>query len=76
MKTLSLKLDDTILNETEKIINRIIKPRKRYISEAIEHYNKIQRNQILEKRLKIESNMVKEDSMNFLNDFEKIDYVD
>ncbi|HOO84714.1 MAG TPA: hypothetical protein PLS94_09130 [Prolixibacteraceae bacterium] len=76
MKTLSLKLDEAIFNETERILTRINKPRNRYINEAIEYYNKIQRNQILEKKLKIESNMVKEDSMNILNEFEKIDYVD
>jgi predicted transcriptional regulator len=76
MKTVSLKIDDSIFGETEKILSRIKKPRNRYINEAIEYYNRIQRRQILEKRLKSESALVKKDSLNTLKDFERIDYVD
>lgn len=76
MKTVSLKIDDSIFDETEKILARIKKPRNRYINEAIEFYNKFQRKQILEKKLKRESSIVKADSMSVLKDFEEIDYVD
>ncbi|MFN7676348.1 hypothetical protein [Flavobacterium sp.] len=76
MKTVSLKIDDSIFGETEKILSRINIPRNRYINEAIEYYNKVQKRQILEKRLKAESSLVKKDSMNILKDFEKIDYAD
>lgn len=76
MKTVSLKIDDSIFGETEKILSRVSISRNRYINEAIEYYNKIQKKQILEKKLKIESNLVKEDSMNILHDFENTDYVD
>ncbi len=76
MKTISLKIDDSIFGETEKILSRINKPRNRYINEAIEFYNKIQRKQILEEKLKKESGLVKLDSMSVLKDFEKFDYVD
>ncbi len=76
MKTVSLKIDDSIFSETEKILIRIKMPRNRYINEAIEYYNKLQHRQILEKRLKIESDLVKGDSLNILKDFERIDYVD
>ena len=76
MKTVSLKIDDSIFGETEKILSRIKKSRNRYINEAIEFYNKIQRKQILEKKLKIESRLVKADSMSVLKDFEDIDYAD
>ena len=76
MKTVSLKIDDSIFGETEKILSRIKKPRNRYINEAIEFYNKLQRKQILEKKLKKESGLVKADSMSVLKDFEEIDYVD
>jgi hypothetical protein len=41
MKTVSLKIDDSIFVETEKILARIKKPRNRYINEAIDFYNKI-----------------------------------
>lgn len=76
MKTVSLKIDDSIFGETEKILSRIKKPRNRYINEAIEYYNKLQRRLIIEKRLKKESELVKKDSMSVLEDFEEIDYAD
>ena len=76
MKTVSLKIDDSVFGETEKILSRIKKPRNRYINEAIEYYNKVQRKKILEKRLKKESELVKSDSMSVLKDFEEIDYAD
>lgn len=76
MKTVSLKIDDSIFGETEKILSRIKMPRNRYINEAIEYYNRMQSRQILEKKLKSESALVKKDSFSTLKDFERIDYVD
>lgn len=76
MKTISLKIDDSIFGETEKILSRMKKPRNRYINEAIEFYNRFQKKQILEQKLKKESGLVHSDSMSVLNDFEEIDYVD
>ena len=76
MKNISLKIDDSIFGETEKILSRIKKPRNRYINEAIEYYNRLQRRLFLEERLKIESELVKDDSMTVLNEFEEVDYVD
>ncbi len=76
MKNVSLKIDDSIFGETENILARIKKPRNRYINEAIDYYNRLQRRLLLEKRLEKESELVKEDSMSVLNEFEKIDYAD
>lgn len=76
MKTISLKIDDSIFGETEKILSKIKKPRNRYINDAIEYYNRIQKRALLEKKLKKESDLVKADSMDVLKDFEEIDYVD
>ncbi len=76
MKTVSLKIDDSIFDETENILSRIKIPRNRYINEALEYYNKLQRRQILEKRLRSDSDLVKNDSIKILKDFERIDYVD
>jgi len=76
MKTVSLKIDDSIFGETEKILSRISIPRNRYINEAIDYYNKVQKKQILEKKLRAESSLVKEDSMRILMDFENMDYAD
>lgn len=76
MKKVSLKIDDSIFGETEKILDRIEKPRNRYINEALDFYNKIQRKRILEKKLKKESELVNADSMFVLKEFEKIDHAD
>lgn len=74
MKTISLKIDDSIFGETEKILSRIKKPRNRYINEALDFYNRLQKRLIIEKKLKKESELVKGDSMSVLKDFEEIDY--
>ncbi|MFV0265783.1 MAG: hypothetical protein ACK5HT_01480 [Draconibacterium sp.] len=76
MKTVSLKIDDTIFGDTEEILRKIKKPRNRYINEALEFYNKIQKRRLIEDRLKMESKLVKDDSMTALKDFEEIDDVD
>ena len=76
MKNVSLKIDDSIFRETEKILSKIKKPRNRYINEALNYYNRLQRRLILEKKLKKESELVKNESMSVLKDFEEIDYVD
>lgn len=76
MKNVSLKIDDSIFGETEKILSKIKKPRNRYINEAIKYYNRIQRRLLLEKRLKEESELVKDDSINILKEFEEVDYAD
>ena len=74
MKVLSLKIDDAIFLETEKILLRMKKPRNRYINEALDYYNKIQERDLIAKQLKMESELVKEDSMKILKEFENIDY--
>ena len=76
MKTVSLKIDDSIFRETEKILSRMKKPRNRYINEAIDYYNRLQRRLMIERRLKKESDLVKSDSISVLKEFEEIDYVD
>jgi hypothetical protein len=75
MKTVSLKIDDSIFSETEKILSRIKISRNRYINEALEYYNHVQKRLLLESKLKKESLLVQKDSLNTLNDFERIDYV-
>jgi hypothetical protein len=75
MKNISLKMDDSIFSETEKILSQIRKPRNRYINEAIKYYNRLQRRLLLEKKLKTESELVKRDSMKILKEFEDVDYV-
>ncbi len=74
MKTISLKIDDSIFGETESIVASMKKPRNRYINEAIAYYNKVQKRKILEQKLKSESLLVKENSMSVLKEFESIEY--
>jgi len=76
MKTISLKLDECIFDETEKILSLMKKPRNRYINEAIENYNKLQKRMILETKLKMESELVKGDSLAVLKEFEELGYAD
>lgn len=76
MKVISLNLDEVIFTETEKIVAIMKKPRNRYINEAIDFYNQYQRRLILEQKLRKESKIVEENSMNILRDFEEIDYGD
>jgi hypothetical protein len=65
MKTVSLKIDESIFGETEKILSIMKKPRNRYINEAI-----------LEKKLRKESEIVKSDSIEVLKEFEELGYAD
>ena len=76
MKTVSLKIDDSVFGETEKILSRIKVPRNRYINEAIDYYNRIKKRQLIEQKLKKESELVKKESLSVLRDFENIDYAD
>ena len=76
MKTVSLKIDESIFRETEKILSIMKKPRNRYINEAIEYYNKMQKRMILEKKLRKESELVKSDSIEVLKEFEELGYAD
>lgn len=76
MKTISLKIDESIFGETEKILSSIKISRNRYINEAIEYYNKAQKREVLEKQLKAESKLVKNESMSVLKEFENLDHAD
>jgi len=72
MKTLSLKLDDTVFEEVEYIIKKRNIARNRYINEALDFYNSYQKRQILAKKLAYEAELVKEESMNVLRDFDNL----
>lgn len=76
MKTVSLKINDSVFIETENILAQIKKPRNRYINDAIQYYNKIHPNLVLEFKLKKESLLVREDSLLALTEFEQIENVD
>ncbi len=72
MKNLSLKMDDTVFNETERITAKISKTRNRYINEAVEFYNLLQKRKMISHQLQKESKMVQDESMKVLAEFEKL----
>ena len=72
MKNLSLKMDDVIFNETEKITSKIRKNRNRYINEAVEFYNLLQKRKLISRQLQKESKLVQNESMKVLAEFEKL----
>ena len=74
MKTISLKIDDLIFSETEAILSKMKMPRNRYINVALDHYNKIQRRNLLESKLRNESALVSKESLSVLIDFDETDY--
>ncbi len=72
MKTLSLKLDDEIFDETEEITSKLKLARNRYINEAVHLYNLFNKRRLLKKNYAKESRQVAANSMDILNEFEKI----
>lgn len=76
MKNLSLKMDDKVFQETEKILVKVRKNRNRYINEAVEFYNVLQKRRILSRQLKMESKLVRDESMKILEEFEKFENED
>lgn len=76
MKTLSLKLDDFVYEETEQLLEKIKKPRNRYINEALHYYNRLQKRKIISQLLLLESKLVSDESMNVLHEFENLNEYD
>ena len=72
MKTLSLKLDDKIFDETEEMTSKLKLARNRYINEAVNLYNAFNKKRLLKKQLMKESKLTRKDSMDVLREFEKL----
>jgi hypothetical protein len=70
MKTLSLKLDDNIFDETEIVLSRVKKSRNRYINEAVDYYNRINNRNLIARTLIKESKLVRKESLVVLAEFE------
>jgi len=72
MKTLSLKLDDNIFNETEDVLVKVKKSRNRYINDAVDFYNRVNKRNLIARKLAKESRMVKNESLAVLAEFESL----
>jgi hypothetical protein len=70
MKTLSLKLDDNIFNDTENVLSKVKKSRNRYINEAVDYYNRINNRNLMARKLIKESKLVRKESLVVLAEFE------
>jgi tRNA(Ser,Leu) C12 N-acetylase TAN1 len=73
MKNLSLKLQDNIFADTEKILTQIKMPRNKYINEALAFYNRMKKRQMLAKQLEYESELCADTSMEVLREMEFLD---
>ena len=76
MKTLSLKLDNSVFEETEQLLDKIQKTRNRYINEALQYYNQIQKKKLIEQMLVHDSKLVSNESMKVLHEFENLEDYD
>ena len=72
MKTISIKIDDTIFEETEEITSQLKISRNDYINEAFHIYNTLNKRRLLKKQLAKESRLTSKDSMKVLREFEKL----
>ncbi len=70
MKSILLKLDDKLFEETEKQVKELKISRNGYIKEALEEYNLLVERKRVELQLAKESLLVREESMRINKDFE------
>ena len=73
MKSISLKLQDQILEDTEGLVEHLKVSRNKYINEAIEFYNTYQKKKLIAEQLMKESKLVAEDSLQVLEEFESLE---
>lgn len=72
MKSIPVKINDSVFEEMERILAHVEVSRNKYINEAIEHYNAVQDRRLLETQLLDESVLVANESMVVLHEFEEI----
>jgi predicted transcriptional regulator len=72
MKVLSLKLDDDIYEDAEKMTSKLKLARNRYINEAVRLYNAFNSRRLLKKELARESRLARKDSLEVLHEFERM----
>jgi predicted transcriptional regulator len=73
MTSLSLKLDDKILEDTNEILQSLKQSRNAYINAAIAHYNALNRRAQIAAQLAKESSLVKASSMEILGEMETLE---
>lgn len=72
MKTLSVKLDDAIFEETDTLTSQLKISRNQYINEALQVFNIYIKRKLLNQELTKESKLVMNDSLEVLHEFEML----
>jgi hypothetical protein len=73
MKSVSVKIDKKVFKDTDEISSALKLPRNSYIHDALTLYNNYNKRQILKEKLKRESSLAKQVSMQILEIFEQLD---
>lgn len=73
MKNLSLKLDDAVFLETEKMVEQLKETRNRYINRAVDYFNKMQKKKMIGEQIAMDSLAVREESLEICRDLEPLD---
>ena len=72
MRTLSLKLNEAVFEETEGILKEKGIPRNRYINEAVEFYNRYHKRKKLARDFAKASELVRDSSMEVNAEFDRL----
>lgn len=72
-RVLSLKLQDGVFEEAEKICRKSRKARNAYFNEAVSFYNELWKRKLLKRTIARESKLVSRDSLEILEAFEKLE---
>ena len=73
MKVLSLKLQEEIFEEVERVVRAIRIPRNTYINQALDFYTRLSRRKLLKRQLEKESRAVRMNSLRVLKEFERME---
>jgi hypothetical protein len=73
MKVLSLKLQEDIFEEVERVVHTIRIPRNTYINQALDFYTRLSRRKLLKQQLQKESRAVRMNSLRVLKEFERLE---
>lgn len=72
-KALSLKMDEDIFKETEKIVHQMKLPRNAYINKAVASYNRLYKKYALKRQFAKEVELLRHDTRDFLDEFNHLD---
>ena len=75
MTAISLKIEDSLLADTQKIVGQIKQSRNSYINEAIRYYNLIQLRNRVAAQPAIESKLVQASSAEVLSEMEQLEFI-